>query len=136
MKAQQSAGKQYVGMVRLHGSIDNDLKLKNVLKALTGSLFQKPPLISAVKRELRIRTIYECSLIEYDSENRLAIIKVDCEAGTYIRTLCVHIGLLLGTGGHMEELRRSRSGIMSENEYLVSMHDVLDAQRKYQQDKD
>ena len=36
----------------------------------------------------------------------------------------------------MEELRRSRSGILSENKYLMTMHDVLDAQRKYQQDKD
>jgi tRNA U55 pseudouridine synthase TruB len=40
---------------------------------------------------------------------------VSCEAGTYIRTLCVHLGLLLGTGGHMQELRRVRSGAMSEN---------------------
>ena len=40
---------------------------------------------------------------------------VSCEAGTYIRTLCVHLGLLLGVGGHMAELRRVRSGIQSEN---------------------
>ena len=52
---------------------------------------------------------------------------MSCEAGTYVRTLCVHIGLLLGTGGHMEELRRVRSGILSENEYLVRMHDLIDA---------
>ena len=39
---------------------------------------------------------------------------VSCEAGTYIRTLCVHMGLLLGVGGHMQELRRVRSGILSE----------------------
>ena len=40
---------------------------------------------------------------------------VSCEAGTYIRTLCVHIGLLMGIGAHMQELRRVRSGIQSEN---------------------
>jgi len=39
---------------------------------------------------------------------------VSCEAGTYIRTLCVHLGLLIGVGGQMEELRRVRSGIMHE----------------------
>ena len=44
-------------------------------------------------------------------------------------------GLLLGVGGHMEELRRVRSGIMSENQYLVTMHDVLDAQYKYEREK-
>ena len=40
---------------------------------------------------------------------------MSCEAGTYIRTLCVHLGLLMGVGGHMAELRRVRSGIQSEN---------------------
>jgi len=51
--------------------------------------------------------------------------KVSCEAGTYIRTLCVHLGLLLGTGAHMQELRRVRSGVLDENKYLSTMHDVL-----------
>lgn len=44
----------------------------------------------------------------------LGIFWVSCEAGTYIRTLCVHLGLLLGVGGQMQELRRVRSGVMSE----------------------
>jgi tRNA U55 pseudouridine synthase TruB len=61
-------------------------------------------------RQLRIRTIYESKLIEYDSERNLCVFHVSCEAGTYIRTLCVHLGLLLGVGAHMQELRRVRSG--------------------------
>ena len=40
---------------------------------------------------------------------------MSCEAGTYIRSLCVHLGLLLGVGAHMQELRRVRSGIQNEN---------------------
>lgn len=39
---------------------------------------------------------------------------VSCEAGTYIRTLCVHLGLVLGVGGQMQELRRVRSGVLGE----------------------
>jgi len=58
----------------------------------------------------------------------LAVFWVSCEAGTYIRTLCVHLGLLLGVGGHMQELRRVRSGALSENDSIVTLHDVLDAQ--------
>lgn len=61
---------------------------------------------------------------------------MSCEAGTYVRTLCVHLGLLLGVGGHMEELRRVRSGILSENQYMVTMHDVLDASYRYEKFKD
>lgn len=40
----------------------------------------------------------------------------------------MHLGLILGVGGHMQELRRVRSGIMGESQNMVTMHDVLDAQ--------
>eukprot|EP01031_Cornospumella_fuschlensis_P037270 gene37270-45249_t len=58
VKAQQSAGKEYVGIVRLHSALENDAVLYKALETLTGALFQRPPLIAAVKRQLRIRTIY------------------------------------------------------------------------------
>jgi H/ACA ribonucleoprotein complex subunit 4 len=77
----------------------------------------------------RIRTIFESKLIEFDNERHLGVFWVSCEAGTYIRTLCVHLGLLLGVGAHMQELRRVRSGVMSEADgNMVTLHDVLDAQ--------
>jgi H/ACA ribonucleoprotein complex subunit 4 len=47
---------------------------------------------------------------------------VSCEAGTYIRTLFVHLGLLLGVGGQMQELRRVRSGIQSEKVWAQSFY--------------
>ena len=91
---------------------------------------------TTVKRQLRIRTVYESNFIEYDSERNLAVLHIKCEAGTYIRTLCVHLGLLCGTGGHMQELRRVRSGAMNENKHLCTMHDVLDAQHHFDATKD
>ena len=42
------------------------------------------------------------------------IVWMSCEAGTYVRTFCVHMGLILGVGGQMAELRRVRSGISTE----------------------
>ena len=125
-----------MGVVRLHSAIDDTKQLHRAVETLTGALFQRPPLISAVKRQLRIRTIYESKLIEYDEKRNLGIFWVSCEAGTYVRTLCVHLGLLVGTGGHMQELRRVRSGVMSESDNLVTMHDVMDAQHVYDTTKD
>jgi len=137
VKAQQGAGKEYVCVCRMHGKVEGGAaKVAQGLEKLTGALFQRPPLISAVKRQLRIRTIYESKLIEYDDERHLAVFWVSCEAGTYIRTLCVHLGLLLGVGGHMQELRRVRSGITGERSNMVTMHDVLDAQYLFDNFKD
>lgn len=136
VKSQQGAGKEYVCVLRLHSSLPDPTALPRALQTLSGALFQRPPLISAVKRQLRIRTIYESKLLEFDEKRNLAVFWVSCEAGTYIRTLCVHLGLLLGVGGHMQELRRVRSGAMSENDDIVTMHDVLDAQWMYDNTRD
>lgn len=135
VKSQQGAGKEYVCIVRLHSGVEED-QLQKAIGTLTGALFQRPPLISAVARKLRIRTIYESKLLEFDSDSHLGVFWVSCEAGTYIRTLCVHLGLLLGVGGHMQELRRVRSGIMTEKDHMVTMHDILDAQYVYENQKD
>jgi H/ACA ribonucleoprotein complex subunit 4 len=89
----------------LHDEIKSVAKLEKAIKDLTGTVFQKPPAISAVKRELRVRTIYESKLYEYDAEKKLAIFWISCEAGTYVRTMCVHIGLLLGTGTTFNSLQ-------------------------------
>ena len=129
VKSQQGAGKEYVCVLRLHDKLPGgEPQLVRALETLTGALFQRPPLISAVKRQLRVRTIFESELLEFDNERHLAVFRISCEAGTYIRTLCVHLGLLLGVGGHMQELRRTRSGAMNENTDMVTLHDVLDAQ--------
>ncbi|KAF6845140.1 centromere microtubule binding protein cbf5, partial [Colletotrichum musicola] len=129
VKSQQGAGKEYVAVIRLHDKLPGgQAQFARALETLTGALFQRPPLISAVKRQLRIRTIYETKLIEFDNDRHLGVFWVSCEAGTYIRTLCVHLGLLLGVGGHMQELRRVRSGAMDETKGMVTLHDVLDAQ--------
>ncbi|KAI1376598.1 putative rRNA pseudouridine synthase [Hypoxylon crocopeplum] len=129
VKSQQGAGKEYVAVIRLHDKLPGgEAQFARALETLTGALFQRPPLISAVKRQLRIRTIHESRVIEFDNDRHLGIFWVSCEAGTYIRTLCVHMGLLLGVGAHMQELRRVRSGAMDETKELVTLHDVLDAQ--------
>ena len=135
VKAQQSAGKEYVAIVKFHNPIENISEIDACLKKLTGACFQRPPLISSVKRELRIRTIYEYKLYEFDKEKNMAIFWISCEAGTYVRTMCVHLGMLAKVGGHMQELRRVRSGILKEDETMVTMHDVLDAQYVYEQTK-
>nr|XP_022912173.1 H/ACA ribonucleoprotein complex subunit 4-like [Onthophagus taurus] len=66
----------------------------------------------------------------------MAVFWVSCEAGSYIRTMCVHLGMILGVGGQMVELRRVRSGIQTELDNMATMHDILDAQWLYDNHKD
>ena len=47
------------------------VQVTRCLEKLRGALFQRPPLISAVKRQLRVRTVYDSKLYEYDSERNM-----------------------------------------------------------------
>ena len=115
--------KEYICLMRLHGDVDNK-RIEQVAAEFTGRLYQRPPRKSAVKRVLRIRTVHKLEIL--DTERRLVLFRVQCDAGTYIRSLCHHMGLALGTGAHMVELRRTKSGVFSEQE-LHTLYEVQDA---------
>ncbi|KAL0808477.1 hypothetical protein ABMA28_012930 [Loxostege sticticalis] len=136
VKSQQNAGKEYVAVFSLHSAVESIKNVTQGLEKLRGALFQRPPLISAVKRQLRVRSVYDSKLLDFDQERNIGVFWVSCEAGSYIRTMCVHLGLMLGVGGQMIELRRVRSGIQGEKEGMVTMHDILDAQWAYENHKD
>ena len=115
--------KAYVGVMRMHGNIDPK-RLAGAFKEFTDDILQTPPMRSAVKRELRARRIE--SLIALEISGRDVLFKVECEAGTYVRSLCVDIGDALGIGAHLQDLRRTRAATLTE-EMAVSMHDLRDA---------
>jgi predicted rRNA pseudouridine synthase len=115
--------KEYICLMRLHGDVDKN-RIEQISAEFTGRLYQRPPRKSAVKRVLRIRTIRKLEIL--GSEGRLVLFRVQCDAGTYIRSLCHHMGLALGVGAHMVELRRTRSGAFGEHE-MHTLHEVQDA---------
>ncbi len=118
------AGKEYICLMRVHKPQPKK-RLFDVCKEFMGPIFQKPPLKSSVVKELRIRTIYYLDVLEIEEQRVLMC--VGCQAGTYIRKLCFDIGLALGTGANMEELRRTRAGPFREDETLVTLHQLMDA---------
>ena len=97
--------------------------VERVLPRFLGEIQQIPPMYSAIKiggqklydlarqgkeveRKPRCITIYELELLEQVSPVEYQI-RVLCSKGTYIRTLCHDIGLILGCGGCMSSLRRT-----------------------------
>ncbi len=78
-------------MIRLHDKIPGgESEFARALETLTGALFQRPPLISAVKRQLRIRTIHESKVIEFDNDRNLGVFWVSCE-GMFSAYSCVEL---------------------------------------------
>jgi H/ACA ribonucleoprotein complex subunit 4 len=118
-----SEEKEYVCALRTHGEV-TESRMHEVISQFTGRIYQRPPLKSAVARNLRIRTIHGIELL--DASERIFLLKIHCDAGTYIRSLCHHMGLVLGPGAHMEELRRIRSGDFGERD-SVTLQQLGDA---------
>lgn len=121
--------KEYVCLLHLHSSV-SEQELDEVFQAFRGELNQLPPKKSAVKRRIRKRNIYELELL--DREDKDVLIRVKCQAGTYIRKLVHDIGQFLGTGAHMAELRRTKAGPFSE-EQSYTLHDIADAFHYYKE---
>ena len=128
------AGKEYVCLMTMHKEMPED-QIYEIFDQFTGKIYQTPPVKSAVKRELRVRTIYYATI--YEIKGKDVLFRVGCEAGTYIRTLCHDIGEALGCGAHMAELRRTRAGPFNErNGDLVNLHDLTDAYHFWVEDGD
>jgi H/ACA ribonucleoprotein complex subunit 4 len=123
VQALLDSGKEYVCVMRTHGE-EREQRVREALELFTGEIYQRPPLRSSVKRQLRTRWIYRVDFLEGDGKNWL--FKVACESGTYIRKLCYDVGEYLGAGAHMQELRRTRSGPFTEEE-ACTMYDLTDA---------
>ncbi|MBR4768742.1 MAG: tRNA pseudouridine(55) synthase TruB [Lachnospiraceae bacterium] len=100
-------------------------ELQKALLSFTGTIEQIPPMYSAIKvdgkklyelarkgieveRKPRTVTIERLELLS--GENTTFRLRIVCSKGTYIRSLCHDIGQVLGCGGAMEELLRTRVG--------------------------
>lgn len=114
--------KEYISVIYLHEDVEQD-KLNKALEKFRGKIKQTPPKKSAVKRRERVREIKELDLIE--REARKLLVKINCEAGTYIRKLAHNLGEELGTGAHMKELRRTKIGPFSV-ENASNLYDIKD----------
>jgi predicted rRNA pseudouridine synthase len=119
----QRGEKEYVCLLRLHGDLPRD-GIEGIAREFEGRIYQRPPRKSAVKRVLRIRTVNRLEILEI--EGRSVLFRVSCDAGTYIRSLCHHMGLVAGPGGSMHELRRTRSGSFTETD-AHTLHELEDA---------
>jgi len=115
--------KEYVALMRLHGDVAED-RIRSVMSRFVGTIDQKVPLRSAVKKQRRKRNVYELEILEIEGRDVLFRVRVD--SGTYIRTMCVDIGRALGTGANMVSLRRTRSSVFGESDSVI-LQDVLDA---------
>ncbi len=104
-------------------------EVRAVLASFIGTRPQRPPAYSAVKvggvpsyriarsggsvdLPARDVTILRIEDIRRAGEDEVAFTVV-CSRGTYIRSLCVDVGRVLGCGAHLLALRRLRSGPFS-----------------------
>jgi tRNA pseudouridine55 synthase len=100
-------------------------QIQMAFEKFRGDFYQLPPMVSAIKhggvplyklarqgktveREPRLVHVYRYSI------DRIALPEIDftvmCSKGFYVRTYAHDIGEALGCGGHLGELRRTKSG--------------------------
>ena len=123
IKVLQESSKEYICNLKLSKNPGRK-ELDKVFAKFVGPIYQIPPFQAAVKRELRIRRIYDLEILEHSSKS--VLFRVECEGGTYIRNLCDDIGSILGMKGEMEQLIRTKSGPfdLEDSFSLIEAHDA------------
>ena len=121
-----------------------------IVRDFRGPIMQQPSAVSAIKIDgerayTRVRNgedisipprsvmIHDLEIIDIERMSDLDVIdlkvRVVCSAGTYVRALARDIGKQLGVGGHLTELRRTRSGVfdsMTSLESLPANPEIMD----------
>ena len=109
------------------------------IRGLTGEILQVPSSVSAIKVEgkrsyARVRageevelksravtiSIFERTALRRESDSIDIDVRVECTTGTYVRALARDLGNVLGVGGHLTMLRRTRIGTFSVESALVA----------------
>jgi len=106
----------------------------DALKNLTGDVDQIPPVYSAKKvegeraydkarrgefQELEAKRVQirEIEFLGYEAPD--VKVRIACSRGTYIRSIARDLGFSLGSGAHLTELRRTRSGDFTLDNALI-----------------
>ncbi len=104
----------------------DEAAVRDALGRFRGAIQQVPPDYSALKREgrplyayaragtpiviaPRSVVVHVLELTRFDGPGAVGL-RVHCSKGTYIRALARDLGRVLGVGGHVTTLRRTRSG--------------------------
>ncbi len=105
----------------------NQDELEDVLGNFRGEIMQLPPIYSAVKVngkklyeyarkgedvEIEPRKVFisKLELLDFDVETQSAKLLVACSKGTYIRSIAYDVGRMLGCGGYLTALERTKAG--------------------------
>jgi tRNA pseudouridine55 synthase len=122
-------------------------QVEAALARFRGDILQVPPMHSALKRDGKPLYEYARQGIELErtprtvsvhaldlrafAEDRLEF-DVSCSKGTYIRTLAQDIGEVLGCGGHLTALRRTRIGNLDlESAITLDALEALPAESRH-----
>jgi len=129
---------------RSAGKVPTEVQIESALEMFRGEIQQIPPPYSAiklqgkkayelaregkpVKLDPRSVTVYELTKLQYEPPD--LSIRVECSAGTYIRSLAHDLGQALSTGAHLSALRRLRAGPFGLED-AVSLEELQEAMRR------
>ncbi|MGY8746011.1 MAG: RNA-guided pseudouridylation complex pseudouridine synthase subunit Cbf5 [Candidatus Poseidoniales archaeon] len=115
--------KSYLAILKIGREVERT-ELDEKMSQLTGKVYNVPPEISAVRVQVRTRKISRFEILDFDGTTILT--HIECEAGTYVRTMARDLGLLLDSPVELKELRRPSSGEFSLSQ-AITMQQLADA---------
>jgi tRNA pseudouridine55 synthase len=115
--SQLTAGDLSEALLKLTGEIEQRPPAYSAIKVNGERLYEKARRGEAVEAPLRRVTLHALQLDSFisgtSSEFPKATLSVHCSKGTYIRSLALDLGKLVGLNAHLTQLRRTSCGVFN-----------------------
>ena len=119
-----SSNQVMVAVHQFKGEITQIPPMHSALKFQGKALYEYARAGVEIERQLRHVTIHDIELEDYSGH--MALVRVSCSKGTYIRVLAEDIGKVLGCGAHLQALRRLKTGgFLLKDAYTLEQLDSL-----------
>jgi len=120
---------EFIGIIKVSPtSVSTSLReFKRLFENLSGFFLQSALPAFFVRRYLIFKNVNSSFLLEFNEKRGLVTFFLSCDSGLNFKTFVSGFNILVGKKSYLTELRRIRIGAFSEEDFLVSFHDLIDA---------
>ena len=119
---------EFVGIIKIPSLLNlKTFVLNSMVKNLKGVFFHTT-YYKIIKRQIRIKNIFFCSLLEYKKKKKTGLFKFSGDTNTDFHLINKLLSKLVGQKNIVREIRRISVGPLNEEDLVVNIHDLLNFQ--------
>ena len=116
---------EFIGIIKIPSLLNlKTFVINSMVNDLKG-LFFHTTYYNVIKRQIRIKNIFFCSLLEYIKKKKTGLFKFSGDSSTDFQLINKFLSKLVGQKNIVREIRRISMGPLKEEDLIINIHDLL-----------